>query len=85
LAAVSGRTVTEGLTGTERRVADLATAGRTNREIAAALHISIRTVESHLSAAYRKLGVRSRTELAAAYGGAAGPRPGKGQRGGSLA
>jgi len=37
----------------------------TNREIAAELHISIRTVESHLSAAYRKLGVRSRTELAA--------------------
>jgi DNA-binding CsgD family transcriptional regulator len=61
---VSGRTVAEGLTGTERRVADLAAAGRTNREIAAGLRISVRTVESHLSATYRKLGVRSRTELA---------------------
>ncbi|MFL5796712.1 MAG: AAA family ATPase [Actinomycetota bacterium] len=67
LAAVSGRTSkpTE-LTTTERRVADLAAAGRTNREIAAELFLSTRTVESHLSAAYRKVGVRSRTELAAA-------------------
>ncbi len=64
LAAVSGRSVVEGLTGTEQRVADLAADGRTNREIAAELYISTRTVESHLSAAYRKLGVRSRTELA---------------------
>jgi DNA-binding CsgD family transcriptional regulator len=64
LAAVSGRTVADGLTGTERRVADLAAAGRTNREIAAGLRMSVRTVESHLAATYRKLGVRSRTELA---------------------
>jgi DNA-binding CsgD family transcriptional regulator len=67
LASVSGRAAaaTE-LTGTERRVAELASAGRTNKEIAGELFLSVRTVESHLSAAYRKLGVRRRTELAAA-------------------
>jgi DNA-binding CsgD family transcriptional regulator len=47
-------------------VARLAAAGRTNQEIADALFLSVRTVESHLSHAYAKLGVRSRTELAAA-------------------
>jgi DNA-binding CsgD family transcriptional regulator len=67
LAAVSGRAVADGLTGTERLVADFAAAGRTNREIATELRMSVRTVESHLSAAYRKLGVRSRTELAVTH------------------
>jgi DNA-binding NarL/FixJ family response regulator len=43
-------------------------AGRTNREVAAALHLSARTVEWNLSKLYRKLGVRSRTELARALG-----------------
>ncbi len=38
--------------------------GRTNREVGAALFISPKTVELHLSRIYRKLGVRSRTELA---------------------
>ena len=67
LAAVSGRVSKPNeLTGMERRSAELAAAGRTNREIAAELFISERTVESHLSSAYRKLGVRSRTELASA-------------------
>lgn len=51
----------------ERRVAELAAAGRTNAEIAGELYLSVRTVESHLAATYRKLGVRSRTELAARY------------------
>jgi DNA-binding CsgD family transcriptional regulator len=54
------------LTGTERRVADLVAAGRTNAEVAAELFMSQRTVESHLSRIYRKLGVRSRTELSRA-------------------
>ncbi len=61
------------LTPSELRVAGLAAAGRTNREIAAELVISTRTVESQLSAAYRKLGVRSRNQLAAAITAAVQP------------
>lgn len=51
------------LTAAERRVADLVAVGRTNAEIAAELFMGQRTVEAHLSRAYHKLGVRSRTEL----------------------
>jgi DNA-binding NarL/FixJ family response regulator len=65
LDAIGGRPAPTGeLTPTEERVARLAAAGRTNREIAEALFLSVRTVEGHLSHAYHKLGVRSRTELA---------------------
>jgi DNA-binding CsgD family transcriptional regulator len=52
------------LTEAERRVASLAAQGRHNKEIAAEMFIAVSTVEAHLSRAYRKLGVRSRTELA---------------------
>jgi DNA-binding CsgD family transcriptional regulator len=52
------------LTATERRIAALAAEGRSNREIAGELFVSERTVEANLTRAYRKLGVRSRTELA---------------------
>jgi DNA-binding CsgD family transcriptional regulator len=52
------------LSAAERRVADLAASGATNKEIAAALFMSVKTVEAHLSRVYRKLRVRSRTELA---------------------
>jgi DNA-binding CsgD family transcriptional regulator len=52
------------LTETERRIATLAADGRSNREIALELFVSERTVEANLTRAYRKLGVRSRTELA---------------------
>jgi DNA-binding NarL/FixJ family response regulator len=52
------------LTSAERRIAGLVAAGRTNREVAAELYMGLRTVEAHLSAIYRKLGVRSRSELA---------------------
>jgi DNA-binding CsgD family transcriptional regulator len=51
-------------TPAERQVAELASAGRTNRQIAEHLFLSEKTVEAHLSRAYRKLGVRSRTQLA---------------------
>jgi DNA-binding CsgD family transcriptional regulator len=54
------------LTETERRVAELATAGQTNREIADALFMSVHTVEAHMTRIFRALGVHSRTELARA-------------------
>jgi DNA-binding NarL/FixJ family response regulator len=54
------------LSGRERDIAELVAAGRTNRETAAALYLSEKTVENNLSRIYAKLGVRSRTELAAA-------------------
>jgi DNA-binding CsgD family transcriptional regulator len=52
------------LTPAERRVAELAGSGATNREIAASCYLSVKTVEATLSRVYRKLAVRSRTELA---------------------
>lgn len=53
------------LTETERRVAELAASGLTNREVAAQLHMSPKTVEANLARVYRKLGIRSRAELGA--------------------
>jgi ATP/maltotriose-dependent transcriptional regulator MalT len=53
----------ESLTPSERRIAGLAAEGLTNREIAQTLFLSVKTVESHLRGAYRKLDVRSREEL----------------------
>jgi DNA-binding CsgD family transcriptional regulator len=51
------------LTAGERRVAELAASGMTNREVAAALFVSPKTVEVHLTRIYRKLDVRTRAEL----------------------
>ncbi|MFI5042094.1 MAG: helix-turn-helix transcriptional regulator, partial [Acidimicrobiales bacterium] len=56
-----------GLTSAEHAVAAAVAAGRTNREVAAELYMGLRTVEAHLSAVYRKLGIRSRSELAATW------------------
>jgi DNA-binding CsgD family transcriptional regulator len=56
------------LTPSERRVAELAAAGPTNREIAQALFVTQRTVEIHLTSIYRKLAISSRSQLAAALG-----------------
>jgi DNA-binding NarL/FixJ family response regulator len=52
------------LTATEHRVADLIATGATNRDAAAELFVSVRTVETHVASIYRKLGVRTRAELA---------------------
>jgi len=54
------------LTATEERVAALAASGQTNRQVAAALFLSRRTVEDNLARVYRKLGVSSRAELGVA-------------------
>jgi DNA-binding CsgD family transcriptional regulator len=52
------------LTASELRVARLAAEGRTNREIAQALFLTEKTIEVHLTASYRKLGINSRSQLA---------------------
>ena len=54
---------TQRLTPQEAAVARLAAEGRTNREVATTLVLSVKTVEHHLSRVYAKLGIRSRTEL----------------------
>ncbi|MBT2416000.1 AAA family ATPase [Streptomyces sp. ISL-12] len=59
------RTGSDALTGSERRIAELAADGRTNAEIADLLHLARRTVETHLTSAYRKLRIRRRVELRA--------------------
>ena len=51
------------MTEGERRIAELVAAGKSNKETAAALFVSVNTVEDALKRVYRKLGVRSRTEL----------------------
>ncbi len=61
-----GRLAAEGLTEREREVLGLVAWGRTNAEIAAVLGLSVRTVQKHLERVYRKLGVRSRSQAAAA-------------------
>jgi len=80
---VSGRRAAPGggLTPTEQRVADLVASGLSNKQVAEQLYLSVYTVEAHLSRAYAKLGIRSRTQLARALGApayhrgpAAGPR-----------
>ena len=54
----------ESLTASERRVAYMATEGKTNREIAQDLFVTPKTVEMHLSNVYRKLDIRARSQLA---------------------
>jgi ATP/maltotriose-dependent transcriptional regulator MalT len=64
LARVSvGPSATATLTPSEQRVAELAASGMTNRDVAAALFISPKTVEANLARIYHKLGIRSRAEL----------------------
>jgi DNA-binding CsgD family transcriptional regulator len=62
-ARIGGRVGAGELTETERRIAELVAEGRSNKEVAARLFITARTVEGHLTRVYEKLGVRSRGEL----------------------
>jgi DNA-binding CsgD family transcriptional regulator/tetratricopeptide (TPR) repeat protein len=65
----------DSLTPSERRVAQMAAEGHTNREVAQALFVSPRTVEVHLSSVYRKLEIRSRSQLPAALAEPASAHP----------
>jgi len=58
------RTGVDSLTPSERRVAQMAAEGQTNREIAQTLFVTPKTIEMHLSNAYRKLDVQARSQLA---------------------
>ncbi len=64
-----------GLTPTERRVADLAIQGLSNKEIARNLVVTVNTVEFHLRNTYAKLGIRSRAQLATGLRGLENPQP----------
>jgi DNA-binding CsgD family transcriptional regulator len=63
---ITGR---DALTATERRVAQLAIEGMTNRQIAETLFVTRKTVESHLDHVFRKLGIHARRELERALTG----------------
>ncbi|HET7520264.1 MAG TPA: AAA family ATPase, partial [Candidatus Limnocylindria bacterium] len=63
LARIGGRAPAGELTPTERRVADLVAQGMSNKEVAAAMFVSVRAVEANLSRIYDKEGISSRTEL----------------------
>jgi DNA-binding CsgD family transcriptional regulator len=58
------RTGADSLTPSERRIADMAARGQTNRQIAQALFVTIKTVEAHLHHTYQKLAIGTRKELA---------------------
>jgi DNA-binding CsgD family transcriptional regulator len=67
LTKIAVRSPTDGLTETERRIAALVAQGQTNREVASAMFVTENTVQTHVQHILRKLGVRSRTELAARF------------------
>jgi DNA-binding CsgD family transcriptional regulator len=58
----------DALTPSERRIADLAAGGLANAEIAQELFLTVKTVEMHMTNAYRKLGIGGRADLPAALG-----------------
>jgi DNA-binding NarL/FixJ family response regulator len=58
----------ESLTPSERRIAEMAARGLTNRQIAQELFLTVKTIETHLHAAYDKLDIHSRRELPDALG-----------------
>jgi DNA-binding NarL/FixJ family response regulator len=57
----------DALTDRERAIAELVVTGETNKQVGARLYLSEKTVETHLSRVYAKLGVKSRMELAATW------------------
>jgi DNA-binding CsgD family transcriptional regulator len=65
LSKIAMRARVGGLTETERRIAELVVRGHTNREIALRMFVTENTVQTHVRHVFQKLGVRSRTELAA--------------------
>jgi DNA-binding CsgD family transcriptional regulator len=74
LARVPGRAPAgDALTPTERQVAALVAEGRSNKEVAAALFVTVKAVEANLSRVYSKLGIRSRSELARQFADSAAP------------
>jgi DNA-binding NarL/FixJ family response regulator len=58
---------TEHLSARERQILSMVAGGHTNQAVAAALHVTVSTVKSHLSSAYAKLGVRTRREASALF------------------
>jgi DNA-binding CsgD family transcriptional regulator len=78
LSRIGGRASTTGLTPTQTRIAELVARGQTNREVADAMFVSVKTVEANLSKIYRKLGVSSRRELAHELRGRAAVAEGEG-------
>jgi ATP/maltotriose-dependent transcriptional regulator MalT len=85
LSKIAAHHSVDGLTETERRIAALIAQGQTNREVASVMFVTENTVQTHVRHIFQKLGVRSRTELAARLssapaktattGSAAGPEP----------
>ena len=67
LSKITVRAQADGLTDTECRIAALITQGQANRQIATTMFITENTVQTHLRHIFRKLGVRSRTELATLF------------------
>jgi len=65
ISRIATRSSADGLTETERRIAALIAQGHTNREVASAMFVTENTVQTHVRHIFQKLGIRSRTELAA--------------------
>lgn len=80
ISRIATRSPADGLTETERRIAALIAQGHTNREVASAMFVTENTVQTHVRHIFQKLGIRSRTELAARLLPGS-PSPGNAQEG----
>lgn len=79
LARVGGSAAASELTPTEQRVAQLVAEGKTNREVAHAVFVTVKTVEANLTRIYHKLGIRSRADLIRAIVSGSPPNSGSSQ------